>query len=428
MLRLALLVSLATGMTAAASPNATNPEQAALAASGQLAVANAAWWGFDTQDATDAIQAAVDSGASTVVVPYMGAPWVVRPITLRGGLELVFEPGVLVLAKEGEFKGKGDSLFTANNVTDLVLRGYGATLRMRHADYMTNAYEPAEWRMVLDLAGCARVTIEGLRLESSGGDGVYLGAGKVPYCKDVVIRDVVCHDNHRQGISVIGAENLLIENCVFSATGGTAPQAGIDFEPNHARERLVNCVVRNCQFESNQGAGVLLYTKNLSGESEPVSLLVEDCVMRGDEVGIAIGAANDSGPGGEVVFRRCVVEGPRHSGAYIYDKSANAYTVLFDQCHFKDTWREPRRRGPNAPLLISLRRDTITTRFGGVHFENCHVYDDEDRPALVVENDAGDAPAHELHGTVFVHSRHDARADYRSGKPESSDLRVVSAD
>lgn len=427
MLHTALLLSLLAG-AAAASPNAPNPEQAALAEAGELAVANAAWWGFNEEDATDALQAAINAGAPTVVVPYMGAPWIVRPLRLRGGLEMVFEPGVLVLAKAGAFKGKGDSLFTANNVADLTLRGYGATLRMRHADYMTGAYEPAEWRMVIDLAGCARVTIEGLRLESSGGDGVYLGAGKVPYCKDVVIRDVVCHDNHRQGISVIGAENLLIENCVFSETGGTAPQAGIDFEPNHAKERLVNCVVRNCRFENNKGAGVLLYTKHLSSESAPVSIVVEDCVMRGNEVGIAIGAARDNGPGGEVVFRRCVVERPLHAGAYVYDKSAEAYTVAFEDCHFKDTWRAPRRGGPNAPLLISLRRDTIAKRFGGVRFGKCHVYDDEDRPALVVENDTGDAPARKLHGMVFVHSPHKARADYRHGEPEASDLRVVAAE
>jgi len=31
----------------------------------------------------------------------------------------------------------------------------------------------------------------------------------------MVIRDVVCDRNYRQGISVISAENLLIERCVL---------------------------------------------------------------------------------------------------------------------------------------------------------------------------------------------------------------------
>ena len=71
-----------------------------------LTTANASWWGFDEEDATEFLQAAIDSNAETVVVPYMGAPWVVKPIRLRGNLTMRFEPGVVVLAKEGEFKGE----------------------------------------------------------------------------------------------------------------------------------------------------------------------------------------------------------------------------------------------------------------------------------------------------------------------------------
>ena len=68
---------------------------------------------------TDTLQAAINSKAKTLIIPYMGQAWIVRPLILRNDLEIVFEPGVLVLAKRGEFKGKGDSLFTASEVTEL---------------------------------------------------------------------------------------------------------------------------------------------------------------------------------------------------------------------------------------------------------------------------------------------------------------------
>ena len=123
------------------------------------------------------------------------------------------------------------------NCENITLTGYGARLCMNKADYQSDAYEAAEWRMCLDFMGCSKICIEGLSLEDSGGDGIYLGATKEqPWCADVTIRNVVCSNHHRQGISVISAVNLLIENCTLTGTSGTAPQAGIDLEPNGENE------------------------------------------------------------------------------------------------------------------------------------------------------------------------------------------------
>ena len=159
--------------------------------------ANAAWWGFDPDDATAAVQAAIDSGAARVRIPYMGRPWIVTPITLRGGLELIFEPGVVLLAKEGLFQGKSDSLFTAANAADIVVRGYGATLRMRKADYQSEAYEKAEWRMCLPFAAAGISTSRSAskaagRRHLSGGDA---GAASV---RGRGHPRRYCHDHHRK--------------------------------------------------------------------------------------------------------------------------------------------------------------------------------------------------------------------------------------
>src|SRR5690348_15615751 len=108
-----------------------NPQAIAQVAGGQKSLANAAWWGFNREDSTEALQAAINSGAKHLVIPFMGEPWIVRPLQLRSDQEILFEPGVLVLAKKAEFQGPGDSLFTAVGQSNLVLRGYGATLRMR---------------------------------------------------------------------------------------------------------------------------------------------------------------------------------------------------------------------------------------------------------------------------------------------------------
>jgi hypothetical protein len=412
--------------------NAPNPQAVTETMSGKRTMANVAWWGFDPADSTPFLQAAIDSGAKTVVVPYVGAEWIVRPIKLRSNLELVFEPGVVVLAKKDEFKGKGDSLFLARDASDITLRGHGAALRMHKKDYQNPPYEKAEWRSVLCFDGCRKVHVEGLRLESSGGDGIYLGAGKLPYCADVVIRDVVCHDNHRQGISVIGAENLLIENCVLSNTGGTAPQAGIDFEPNGPREKLVNCVMRNCTMEGNAGAGVLIYLKQLSAKTDPVSIRVESCYIRsGKDVGIGVGAVGDDGPGGVIEFLNCTIENTAKGGIFVYDKSADKARVRFVNCKWKavgmaqgETGRKDLRL--RTPLLLSHQRPKITKKNGGIDFIDCYVYDEVDRPVLVGEDGGGKMGLHDVHGQIRVRGPDGARTDIRC-KSFNVDVSVVRA-
>ena len=72
----------------------------------------------------------------------------------------------------------------------------------------------------------------------SGGDGIYLNT-----VTNAVIRNVTTHGAYRNGLSVIGARKLLVENCTFANTGnvglynggdkltpsngGTAPRAGL---------------------------------------------------------------------------------------------------------------------------------------------------------------------------------------------------------
>ena len=374
-------------------------------ASGARTEANAAWWGFNGEDDTESLQAAINSGAKRLTIPYTGREWVVRPITLSGSQEIRFEPGVVIRAKKGEFKGGGDSLFTATGVRDLSLLGYGATFKMNKPDYQSSDYKKAEWRMTLDISGCTNVTVAGLRMESSGGDGIYLGAkgGDHPYCENITIRDVVCLDHHRQGISVISAVNLLVENCVFSGTRGTAPQAGIDFEPNSPQERLANCVIRRCQFDNNVGAGMAVYLNAMrDGAPEPISILFEDCVARGNgEEGMVVGALTPDGPKGTIEFRNCTAEATRRPAVQVYDKAAGGALVKFTRCSFKAGTDDKGREA--APVIFGVRRTKEPVAFGGVEFEDCHVYAVPDQPAVRVIRREATQSVTDIRGTLCLH-------------------------
>ena len=50
-------------------------------------------FGYNSLDATDCLQGAIDSGAKKVIVDKQEGRWIVRPISLRSDLELVLEEG-----------------------------------------------------------------------------------------------------------------------------------------------------------------------------------------------------------------------------------------------------------------------------------------------------------------------------------------------
>jgi polygalacturonase len=424
-----------------------SPEAVAEVAAGTLKEANASWWGFSLEDSTEAIQAAIDSGAPKVTIPFMGNPWIVRPLKMRDNLELVLEPGVVLYAKQGEFLGRGDSLLAATNASNIKITGYGATIRMRHRDYLLPPYEKAEWRMGLRLDGCTNIEVLGLRIESSGGDGIYIGTtGQQQYCKDVIIRDVVCYDNHRQGISVIGAENLLIENSTFASTWGTAPSAGIDLEPDSPTQRLVNIHIKNCIFENNEGHEVLVYPKNLDETAPPITIRFENCVMRkttmnpvDDEVGrnndshgwagISVGAVHDKGPGGLIEFVNCTVENTGKESVKIFDKAAGDTKVRFENCNFKNPWNvfHADYGDLRVPILFETRRPHISERVGGVEFLDCHVWDTRNRPVMAYSQNNAEYGLHDIKGRLFVHSPHEPRV-WTSPSSTGIDLELIHVD
>lgn len=424
------LILVASSFCAAAEPwrNAPNPEAIAALAAGGANHANAAWWGFNEEDATTALQGAINSGARSVTVPFMGKPWIITPVQLRGDLELIFEPGVLVLAKRGEFKGRSDSLFRAAGAENLTIRGYGATLRMWKADYQNPPYVKAEWRMGISISACKNVLIEGLRIESTGGDGIYIsGDGARKWSEDVTIRNVHCDDNHRQGISIISAQNLLIEGSTFSNTSGTAPESGIDFEPNAPDERLVNCVVKNSLFENNVGNQMLVYLKPLDTTSEPVSIRFENChgrmgnagmtpqevaaLGRTTSAGISVGAFSDQGPKGLVEFVDCTTDNTGKEAVRTYDLSANSAELRFTRCTFANPWNCSAQNygGPRVPILINARRPELSVRNGGIVFDDCAVIDWVDRPAIQFLEEKSAGGLYNVAGRITVVNPHGAR-------------------
>lgn len=334
---------------------------------------NASKWGWSAADATSCLQQAVDSGERRVYVDRQAGDWIVEPIHIRGSdLELVFGDGVRLRAKKGAFKGKSDMLVRIEKTAKrIVIRGEGdARFVMNKPDYQNAAeYVQAEWRHTLGVYGTRGVSqgvaVSNLTFESSGGDGVYLNN-----TSDVVLENLVCRDHHRQGISVIGVENLLVRSCAFLETGGTPPKCGLDVEPNSSAEMLENVLFEDCDFHDNESSGVSFYLKNLVATSRPVSVTFRNCRSwnnRGAGFAVTVSSTTNAVPG----------------------------TVLLEDCR---VWG-------NAGAPLNLRN-----AFAG-----------EDRLKVVVRNSQLDARAGTAAGIVI---RSDAIGDFGNLEVEGTDLLV----
>ena len=374
---------LAAILWAGGLPGRAGEAELAEVKAGVRKVANASWWGFNPEDATQALQDAVNSGVEKLIVDAAGSDWVVGPIVLRSGLELVFAQDVVVRGLPGAFKGKSDCLFTARNARNIVMRGEkGSVLKMNKADFQnSDLYEKSAWRHAVSLRGCENVTLSGLTLDGSGGDGIYVaGGGEASFSRDVLIEDLVAVNHHRLGIAVISAENLVIRNSKFNNVSGSAPNGGIDFEPNRAGERLVNCLVENSEFNGNAVAGAVAHLSGLTAESEPVSITFRNCAFSGNPIGVrAMASAGHLTPvKGSITFENCSVEKAKASLTLINPRE-NGLTFRLKDCDIDNTGAE----GP-AINLVSQSTDNVAN----VIFENV-VAAPGGRPALAFQGMTG---------------------------------------
>ena len=309
-------------------------------------------FGYDKDDSTRFIQAALDSDEPVIVIDRKPTPWFATPLVCRKPKTIRFEDGAWLVAKRGEFKGAGDTLLTFSECDGVKILGAGPDrcgLRMWRDDYMnTNLYATSEHRTGLAIRSCANVLVECVSVRESGGDGLYIanvGRGRAP-CRNVTVRNCVFDRNCRQGASVISVDGLLMEGVVMSNTRGRPPQAGIDFEPNAKGEMISGVVMRNCRTEGNAGGGYMFAPNYLDSDSRKVTALLENCVSVGDFANaFNYSAAFRHRPGNdaeipnddyEITLRNCRFERSGKQAVIAFTKPLSRGRLALENCRIEN--------------------------------------------------------------------------------------------
>lgn len=345
----------------------------------QASTIRASTFGYNSINATTAFQLAFLSFHDTVIFDLQSQDWNIGPSLLSyiQNKVFIFEPGVIIKAIPNAFPNNSDCLLNLLRCSNITIIGYGATFAMNKSEYTSG-----EHRMGISLINCKGVVIKGLVIRDTGGDGIYVaGEGdgsvdSVTYSKNILIEDVKCINNRRQGMSIISVQNMKVKNCLFTLTNGTLPESGMDVEPNSRFERIVNLRFEHCSFTDNNHSGIQLSMNNFDDLTIPISIIFSDCYLSNNHVPsnrysaceIQIGCKFGNPVHGEVLFERCTVENSQWRGLYSR-KTSNAFHVTFKDCVFKDICQT--QVDYNNPIFLEVPDYTnASPALGGFTFDN----------------------------------------------------------
>lgn len=195
---------------------------------------------------------------------------------------------------------KGGNVFYIRDCHDVNISGSGRIV----GDLLTHNGDEGESVYGIFIRNAENVSISGITCKLFWGDGIYIYPGVVtdgflPVCRNIVIDNVTCDSNRRQGISIVGGENIVIKNSRLLNTGeikGTAPSSGIDIEPAKGLS-VDNIVIDNCEFVNN-GANAK-YPSDLQVVNNYGSVKIKNCRLNNFFYGRA----------DNIDFENCVIKG-----------------------------------------------------------------------------------------------------------------------
>jgi hypothetical protein len=332
-----------------------------------LTFGNAGFGGDDTS----VFQTALNSTAShTQILEIPAGSYNISPINFPSNSNMKVDAGVTVSANSGF--GSSDRMLNvnSNNVTISGAGGSTSVFQMPKARTASQG-DGSQYRHCLGIQNASNVTVTGIACNQSGGDGIYVSAAT-----NVTITKCVFDKNYRDAGSIIGRLNHInISNNVFSNTNGTAPQAGVDLEPNNPGDFVVDVNFTDNTMVNNSGDGMAISLWTLDSTSQPVSITVTR--NHSDNNGRYGYFANNNDPSnaaGTITLNDCTTDQSGSDGANARFYSANGASLTFNNL----TVTNPHRNGPDpsygdSAAVAIIRGGGASVPEGNVHYRNVNV-------------------------------------------------------
>ena len=221
--------------------------------------------GDGVTDDTAAIQAALDAastrGISAVLFPtgtYKVSATTAdnnffAALTVHSGQRLLFNAATLQLTANGyDFY----AVLNIHNVNNVTVEGGLTIIGDRESHTATTGESGHGIRIV----NSHNVHVSDVDIRYTWGDGVCVGGNgtMAEISQNVTLERIRTYKCSRNGLSIIEADGVVVRDCDFTCTDRTAPQYGIDVEPNLGT--ATNITIENVRMLDNGIGGFALYT------------------------------------------------------------------------------------------------------------------------------------------------------------------------
>jgi len=321
--------------------------------------------GFGGDD-TNVFQTALNfTAANSQTLEIPAGNYNINPISFPSNANVFVDAGVTVTANSGYSGGATMLNIRSSNVT---LTGASATVsvfHMRKAEYTSG-----ESRHCLVIQDASNVTVSGISCNDSGGDGLYVRAAT-----NVTVQDSIFNNNRRQGSSITGQVNHIhYLRDHFTNTSGTAPQAGIDIEPNAPGDFVLDVNIQDCYTDGNAGDGIMVSTWLMDATSKPIDVTVLRNHATGNgRFGYSGQNADPSNAPGTILVQDSFSDQSGSYGAAGYFYEGNGAALIFQNLSVTNPHRNgPTVYGDNAAVGVA-RSGGYSVPQGNVHFLNINI-------------------------------------------------------
>ena len=215
--------------------------------------------GDNESDDTEAINQAIGSLSTehdTLYIPD-GSYRVntIQRINLRSDIKVILGNNAKLIAiPNGEKSYCILSLRGLNNVSITGGQLYG--------DRYEHQGSEGEWGHGIGIFDSSDIVLDGIKIFNCWGDGIYLGSDhewtQDAGCSNIIIQNCELAGNRRNDLSIVSADNVTVQNCIFRDANGTDPQFGVDIETNNDNNPSEHIYFDNCMFYGNAKGSMLI--------------------------------------------------------------------------------------------------------------------------------------------------------------------------
>lgn len=256
-------------------------------------------------DNTEKMQQAINEAEGHILyIDGASQPYRCSQLLLKSNSIYYCEPSVTIKAVDTWITAERwqDPLIDIRLVDNVKWHGNGALITMnKPATLLT------EHAHCMGTRGATNVYVECMRLMNASGDGFYLDQ----YNSDttnkpssfITLKNLLCDGNGRNGISVVSAHDITVDNCTLTNTKGTAPQCGIDIEAELRSPDMTNIYIKNCKFKTNAFAG-LIFSGSASNPDTLQTVYVDGCTFESEPTAIYVNGIKNNSKG-NIIISNC---------------------------------------------------------------------------------------------------------------------------